>query len=79
MQSGAVTSSVISGQGFEYEDSSTWPEITDDVRLDLSARYIDLYERVTGEQFTLPKDPDILSRIAHNLEAYNLKNAPASV
>ena len=57
-------------QGFEYGDKSTWPKITDDVRMMLGSKYIDLCERVTGEKFTLPNDPDVPGRIARNLAPY---------
>lgn len=57
-------------QGFEYGDKSTWPEISDDVRLMLASKYIDLYERMTGEQFVIPEDADILKRMEKNLESY---------
>jgi len=59
-------------QGFEYGDKSTWPEITDDVRVMLAARYIDLYERMTGETFAFPKDADVLKRIEGNLEPFKI-------
>jgi phosphoribosylaminoimidazole-succinocarboxamide synthase len=55
-------------QGFEYGKPK--PAVTDEVRLMLSARYIDLYERMTGETFTLPSDPDVPGRIERNLRAY---------
>jgi len=32
----------VRAQGFEYEDKSTWPEITGDVRTMLASKYIDL-------------------------------------
>jgi len=57
-------------QGFEYGDKSTWPEITDDVRVMLASKYIDLYERMTGKTFELPKDANVLDRIEKNLESY---------
>jgi len=60
-------------KGFEYEDKSTWPEITDDVRLQLSAKYIDLYERITGQTFALPEDGDVAARIERNLEEYRIE------
>ena len=59
-------------QGFEYEDKSTWPEITDEVRTMLGARYIDLAERVTGQAFAIPDDPDVPGRIEKNLSPYLL-------
>lgn len=57
-------------QGFEYGDKSTWPDITDDVRLMLAGKYIDLYEQVTGQSFVPPSDSDILARIEKNLAEY---------
>ena len=59
------------GQGFEYGGKK--PEVTDDVRLQLSAKYIDLYERITGESFLLPNDPDVHSRLKKNLEEFTVE------
>jgi len=55
-------------QGFEY--GGKHPEITDDVRIMLASRYIDLYERMTGETFQIPEDPDVLGRIEKNLSPF---------
>ncbi len=55
-------------QGFEYGKPK--PIITDDVRVMLAAKYIDLYERMTGATFTLPDDPNVLQRIERNLHGY---------
>ncbi len=55
-------------RGFEY--GGYRPEITDEARLDLSLRYIELYERVTGSTFTPPESTDIETRLAHNLASY---------
>jgi len=55
-------------QGFEY--GGKHPDITDDVRLMLASKYIDLYERITGQAFELPKDTDTHARIARNLASY---------
>lgn len=57
-------------QGFEYEDKSTWPEITDEVRLMLSQKYIDLCERITGETFAIPENANVAERIMKNLQQY---------
>ncbi|MBM3231226.1 phosphoribosylaminoimidazolesuccinocarboxamide synthase [Candidatus Peregrinibacteria bacterium] len=57
-------------QGFEYGGKR--PEITDDVRLMLAEKYIDLYERVTGETFTIPSDPNVPKRIENNLKVYRI-------
>jgi len=60
-------------QGFEYGDTTTWPKITDEVRLSLSAKYIDLYERITGQKFTLPPVGSTAARIEKNLEKYRIE------
>ena len=45
-------------------------EITDDVRLMLAAKYIDLYERITSQTFELPENLDTEKRIAENMKNY---------
>lgn len=57
-------------QGFEYGDKSTWPEITDEVRTMLGAKYIELFEKVTGTSFVIPDNPDVPARIQENLKPY---------
>ena len=53
-----------------YNDAELPPAPTDLV-IELSSRYIYLYETITGEQFTLPPDGEtILDRIVSNLEEY---------
>ena len=54
-------------QGFEY--GGKHPDITDDVRVMLAAKYIDLYERVTGQTFVLPEPEDVHARIRRNVSA----------
>ena len=47
------------------------PELDDEIRTQVSARYIDLFERVTGEKFeTEVDDTPILERIEKNIEPY---------
>jgi len=55
-------------QGFEYGKPK--PDITDDVRIMLAGKYIDLYERMTGGNFEIPTDPDVPGRIEKNLRGY---------
>lgn len=57
-------------QGFEYGGSK--PQITDEVRVMLATKYIDLYERMTGERFVVPKDADISGRLQRNLREYQV-------
>ena len=55
-------------QGFDYGKPK--PAISDDIRLELSLKYIDLAERVTGAPMEVPKDPDVPSRIERNLARF---------
>jgi phosphoribosylaminoimidazole-succinocarboxamide synthase len=57
-------------QGFDY--GKPQPKISDDVRLMLAAKYIDLYERITGETFHLPDSPDVMGRIEKNLAPFRI-------
>ena len=59
-------------QGFQYGDKSTWPDITDEVRIMLASKYIELYERITGQEFTPPEDSETIKRIEINLANYIL-------
>ena len=47
----------------------TIKKVTDDIRIMLATRYIDLAERITGMPFVLPQDPDVPTRIGKNLAA----------
>ena len=55
-------------KGFEYGGPK--PEIDDNVRTMLAAKYIALYEKITGKHFVLPKNPDVKARIEKNLRGY---------
>lgn len=57
-------------QGFEYGEQL--PIVTDDARLMLAKKYIDLYERMTGEEFRMSLG-DVQKRIARNLAPYRVK------
>jgi phosphoribosylaminoimidazole-succinocarboxamide synthase len=56
-------------QGF-VDDGRPRPPVTDDVRAMLAERYIRLYEKMTGLEFQIPKDPDVIGRIRKNLSGY---------
>jgi phosphoribosylaminoimidazole-succinocarboxamide synthase len=56
-------------QGFEYGKPK--PEVTDDARVMLAQRYIDLYERMTGEAFHI-EEGDVLERMRKNLQQYEV-------
>jgi len=57
-------------QGFDYGKPK--PDITDDVRLMLALKYIQLHEKITGAPFSIPESPDVLGRIQKNLKPYEL-------
>jgi phosphoribosylaminoimidazole-succinocarboxamide synthase len=57
-------------QGFEY--GGTKPTITDEVRVMLAVKYIDLFERMTGSAFVPPAEDSIIARIARNVRPYEL-------
>ena len=47
------------------------PEIPDDTLVDFSRRYIDLYEKVTGQSFSAPKPGEtVKERIRRNLAEF---------
>ena len=56
-------------QGF-VDDGRPRPPVTDDVRVMLAEKYINLYEKMTGETFNIPSDPDVIGRIGRNLKEY---------
>ena len=58
-------------QGF-VDDGRPKPAVTDDVRVMLAAKYISLYEKMTGQTFEIPKDPDVVGRIGKNLMQYTV-------
>lgn len=52
-------------------DEGPQPLVTDDARLVLAEKYIDLYERMTGEVFEIPQSVDVFGRIRKNLKELN--------
>lgn len=57
---------------FQGKDGQTVPEMTDEIVQSISARYIELYEHITGEQFQYPDSENIVSRVERNvIEALN--------
>jgi phosphoribosylaminoimidazole-succinocarboxamide synthase len=56
---------------FMNEPGQTMPEITDEFANSISNRYIELYERITGEKFDKTTEAeDIDTRIKNNVEKY---------
>ncbi len=58
-------------QGFDPANpEKTKPVITDDIRVMLASKYIDLAEQVTGVSLKIPNDPDVPARIEKNLARF---------
>ena len=53
--------------GFQGRTGEKVPEMTDEVVAGITDRYIELYERITGDRFEKSEDADILKRIEKNV------------
>ena len=49
--------------GFQGKDGQSIPEMTDEVVNNISKRYIELFEKVTGERFEIPSNNDKLEDV----------------
>ncbi len=56
--------------GFQGKDGQTIPEMTDDYVNSVSERYIELYEKITGETFEKADTSEISARVERNVKAY---------
>jgi len=56
--------------GFQGQEGQPLPEMTNEVVTSISNRYIELYEKITGENFNKSNVDDILKRIENNLAEY---------
>lgn len=54
---------------FMGKEGQTMPEMTDEYCDSVSARYQELYEHITGEDFVKPADEDLAARIDANVKA----------
>ena len=52
-----------------YTGEGTPPPLTDEVRSEAARRYVEAYERITGQRF-VPDTSEPLSRIRHHLETF---------
>lgn len=55
---------------FQGKDGQTVPEMTDEKVLEISNRYIELYENVSGEKFVAQSGEDVIGRIEGNIKNY---------
>ncbi|WP_166336343.1 phosphoribosylaminoimidazolesuccinocarboxamide synthase [Sphingobacterium chungjuense] len=53
---------------FQGKDGQQVPEMTEEVISSISARYIELYEHITGEQFVYPEAGAVNERIQENVD-----------
>ena len=56
--------------GFQGLDGQQMPNMPDDFVQTISERYIELYERITGQSFQKAATSDIVARIEQNVNAY---------
>ncbi len=55
---------------FQGKEGQVIPEMTDEKVLEISNRYIELYESVTGEKFIKQNSENIMDRIENNVNAF---------
>lgn len=53
--------------GFQGKEGQTVPEMTEEIVNSISARYMELYEQITGEKFQKGDSKNILQRIENNV------------
>lgn len=56
--------------GFQGRDGETLPDLTDAFRLEVTERYAELYEVLTGERFEPDPALDPAVRVAANVAEY---------
>ncbi|MEP0366144.1 MAG: phosphoribosylaminoimidazolesuccinocarboxamide synthase [Cyclobacteriaceae bacterium] len=54
--------------GFQGKEGQQVPEMDDTFVTSVSDRYIELFEKITGQNFVKDQSPDILNRIKNNIE-----------
>lgn len=54
--------------GFQGKEGQQIPEMTEEVVNNISDRYVELYEKVTGNKFIPPTDQNLLNRIEANIK-----------
>ena len=53
--------------GFQGKEGQKVPEMTEEIVASISARYMELYEQITGEKFQVEETSDVLKRIENNV------------
>ena len=60
--------------GFQGQEGQLIPAMSDEKVIEISNRYIELYEQITGEAFVKASTENVLARIANNVTAFLAKN-----
>ncbi|MDA9339569.1 phosphoribosylaminoimidazolesuccinocarboxamide synthase [Polaribacter sp.] len=61
-------------KGFQGQDGQQIPAMSDEKVTEISNRYIELYEQITGEAFVKASTENVLARIAKNVNAFLAAN-----
>lgn len=56
--------------GFQGKDNQQIPEMSDEKIIEISNRYIELYEQITGETFVKASTENVLDRIEKNVNSF---------
>ena len=56
--------------GFQGKDGQQIPEMSDEKVIEISNRYIELYEQITGEAFIKASTENVMNRIEKNVNSF---------
>ena len=56
--------------GFQGKEGQQIPEMSDEKIIEISNRYIELYEQITGETFVKASTENVLHRIEENVNSF---------
>ncbi len=56
--------------GFQGKDGQKIPEMTDEIIASISERYIELFEKITGEKFIKADVSDVIGRVEKNISEF---------
>lgn len=63
--------------GFQGKEGQDIPEMTDEFVSEVSERYIELFEKITGEKFIKSDVSDVLNRVERNINSFLTQLIPA--
>ena len=56
--------------GFQGKEGQQIPEMSDEKIIEISNRYVELYEQITGETFVKASTENVLHRIEENVNSF---------